>query len=268
MAKYSGIMMMAMFMICHLEVQSQDSYIVTLKGDTISGEVIFSSAKGNIDKLFFRPPGGKKRAYQAIELRTLYHEGSHFKILRYQGYRFMKIQKSGYLSLLKFRDERGIDFNRTLLYKMDGQMRELPRLNFKKPMANFLSDCDLVALRVKNRELQLKDLNEIVDDYNLCIQERTEKRGLESSQDKRDEPETISDNNSEAYSIISDLKETYANEGAKTGDFEAIIGDIEGKLEENETVPPYLIQALKESISGSKDLEKLVKDLEKELGQN
>ena len=87
---------------------------------------------------------------------------------------FMKLLQPGYLSLYAYQPEDQTRFDGLFLKKMDGESMVVPNLGFKKYISRFLEDCPQVAQKVKDGELGKKELTELVDAYNGCIDRRTD----------------------------------------------------------------------------------------------
>ena len=66
------------------------------------------------------------------------------------GYTFMKLVKSGYLSLLSFQPENQSSYDGMWLLKKDGDGIEVPNLTFEKGMKKFLSDCPALVKKIDN----------------------------------------------------------------------------------------------------------------------
>ena len=221
------------------KIYAQEGQVVTLKGDTLNGEISFSNIEGKVDKVWLRQNNNKRQLFTALQVRSLRVDSVDYKVVNYGGYRFMMVEKSGYLSLLKFRSPGSFSFDQTLLYKLDGNATEIPILNFRKPMAIFLSDCDEVSTRIRNRELQSKDLNRIIDEFNFCIERKTNENAQTPvfTEDEKQRKEML-------LELVTKLKgSTKANDG-NSQDFLAIVYDLESKIKSGSQIPSYLIRCV------------------------
>src|SRR5258708_32089576 len=80
---------------------AQKDYALSSKGDTLKGELKFYSFD-NLDRLQINS-GGKKSSYTALQVRGFFKDGSTYQSVKYDNsIRFMRVIKSGYLSLLAF----------------------------------------------------------------------------------------------------------------------------------------------------------------------
>lgn len=218
------------------------NYLVTTAGDTVRGEirpVMFGPEK----KVQVKNDDGKEM-YSLFETKVYaINEELYFPVKGPNGYTFMQLVKSGYLSLYRFQPDNSSIFSGTFLRKADGTGIELPNLGFRKQMTEFLGDCGQVSEAVASGELKKADINEIVDNYNACIEMRT-------SNVKEDIQQHF-----EATSVMSlwtDLEET-----VRSGDnfnnratVLEMITDIKRRVSRNEKVPNFIVQGLKEALSG------------------
>jgi hypothetical protein len=170
----------------------------------------------------------------------------------------MKLLKSGYLSLYAFQLENQVTYDGLLLRKKDGATLEVPNLGFKKLMSKYLSDCEQVSEKIDNGELNKKNLDKIIDEYNSCIEMRT------SAHEK-----IISQNAEQSKKINSwdTLEEKVKNKPDFEGKTNALemISDIKNKIRHEEKIPNFLLEGLKTSLSKaelSQELENALKELE------
>ena len=123
-------------------------FLVTVQQDTIKGEIkplLYGSEK----KVQVTEPGKKKVAYPFFKVKAYSLNGEVFQPVKGpNGYTFMKLIKSGYLSLLSFQPENQTAYDGLWLLKKDGDGMEVPNLTFEKGMKKFLGDCP--ALGKKN----------------------------------------------------------------------------------------------------------------------
>lgn len=256
--------------------------MVTIRGDTLIGKVTITNMKGNIDRVWYQAAGSKRQLYTAVQLRSMVINAVSYKVINHYGFRFMLVEKEGYLNILRFREDGNFEFTQKLLYKIDGSLSEIAKLNFRKPIANFLNECDSLSKRIMNKELQYKDLETIVEEFNTCIA-NSKSIHVSKSEDKlipveiKDEPEPL---NSDRLSLneflhrsdklsldelLQQIKDGIEERKSGTTDTSAIIGDIEHKISQGEKVPAYLINALKSTIGSDTVLIELVNRMESHL---
>jgi hypothetical protein len=221
---------------------SAQDYVVTVKGDTV---------RGNVRPLNFGPDkkvqvteeGKKKVSYSLPQVRSYYYKDETYQPVRNdKGYTFMKLVKSGYLSLYNFQMENQVTYDGQFLMKRDGKGLEVPNLSFKKIMSKFLDDCEDVAAKIDKGELTRKNLNDIVDAYNACINARTIDHGKMLVM-KQEETKKIN--------AWDDLEQKINAKEDFHGKADAIemINEIKGKIKRNEKVPNFMIEGLKTSLA-------------------
>ena len=130
-------------------IYAQSNFAITIKGDTIKGSVkiltydLLDRVQVVVDK--------KKKNYTALEIKALSINGEIFNTVKYdKGYRYMKLLKSGFLSLYGFRLPNQSSYDGQYLLKRDGTGMEVPNLTFKKSMIAYLSDCAEITERIKS----------------------------------------------------------------------------------------------------------------------
>jgi hypothetical protein len=223
---------------------SAQDFVVSVKGDTIHGNVKplpFGSDK----KVQVIDAEKKKTTYPIFQVRAYSLKGEIYHPVRSEkGYVFMKLVKPGYLSLYLFQPENQVSFDGQYLLKKDGKGIEVPNLSFKKIMARFLEDCDDVAAKIESGDLGKKNLTDIVDAYNSCVDGRTLDHGkilvMKQEQTKK-------------ISAWDNLEEKVKEKETFPGKIDAIemIAEIKGKIKRNEKVPNFMIEGLKSSLAGA-----------------
>ena len=235
--------------------QAQD-YVVTLKNDTLKG-VAKISDYDVIDRIDLMDQK-KKNHFTAIQVRTLFMNREIFNPIRTDdGYRMMKLAKAGYLSLYKGRRPNSSasdpsNYDVSYLIKRGGSVIELPNLTFKKAMIDFLKDCNIMKEKIEKENLGKKDLDQIITDYNNCIENQTHPTpiALVSSSD----PTLIA---------LGKLKtKLEASQLSSKKDAVDILNDMSDKVRGNQPVPNYLMEGLKGLL---KDAPEYQSDLEKIL---
>jgi hypothetical protein len=153
--------------------------------------------------------------------------------------------------------ENQMTFDGLYLVKRDGSRTEVPNLSFKKAMTRFLADCSSVSTRIEQGDLNKKDLNTIVDEYNLCITSRTQSanKTIELRQEQ-----------TKKISSWDMLEEKVKAEGDFEGKKDALdmIAEIKGKIGRSEKVPNFMLEGLKSSLpqaSLKEALENALKEL-------
>jgi hypothetical protein len=219
---------------------SQD-YIITTKGDSLSGSIKILS-NDLLDKVQLSTD--KKKIFTALQVRTVSLNGETYKPQKLNNtIRFMKVLKSGYLSLYAFKPENQNMYDGRLLVKLDGKFMEVPNLVFKKAMAEFLEDCESVAEKIKSSEYGKKNLDGIIDAYNMCINDKTKALGKKI---------VIQEAGKDKLSAIAALKTKIQQlDDAKSKDALDLLTDMETKVKNGDTIANYQVEALKNLLANT-----------------
>ena len=221
--------------------QNTQDYVITAKRDTLVGEVkpiLYGPEK----KVQVTTADRKKTTLPITQTTAYVYKGERFEPVRTdKGYTYMKVIRPGYLTLYAFQMENQMTFDGLYLVKRDGTRTEVPNLSFKKVMTRFLSDCSSVSTRIDQGDLNKKDLNEIVDQYNLCITART--RDASAAMTRRQEQ-------AKKASPWDDLEEKVKAEADFDGKKDALdmIAEIKGKISRSEKIPNFMLEGLKSSL--------------------
>ncbi|QOI98627.1 MAG: hypothetical protein HRU69_14560 [Flammeovirgaceae bacterium] len=192
---------------------AQPDYVVTVKGDTVYGKIRLLNYN-NDQKIQLTDASRKKTIYGKLQFKVFTIAGDLYHPIRTpQGYVIMKLLKPGYLSLYAFQMENQITWDGQYLYKRDGAGLEVSSLLFKKRLTNFLAECSELAAKIESKELSRNDLEEIIDQFNECIDQRTKEAATQSAiASKLDELETAvkaleeSENKTTALEVITELR--------------------------------------------------------------
>lgn len=240
---------------------AQSDYLVTLKSDTIKGELRILSYD-QLDRVQISN-NGKKEMYTALQVLILNKDNEFYKAVQIDNsIRLMKIIKRGYLSLYGFKHPNQSSFEGRYLVKLNGTSMEMPNLGFKKIMSTYLEDCYELSERVKNGDIGKGKIEEIVDQYNVCLSNAkpadtpvaaTVAVPGEDSLDKTQQIEAV-------QNLMNKIKET---DFPSKEDALDILRDIESKVTKNESIANYLIDGLQSML---KDQPTLSEELEKVIG--
>ena len=236
---------------------SQTNYVITVKGDTLRGEVkilsydLVDRAQLTIEK--------KKKSFTALEVKAVFLNNQIYHSIRHDNrYMFMTLLKSGYLSLYGFRIERQFTYDGRYLLKRDGEAIDVPNLTFKKSMQEFLKDCMSVRDQIKSGELGRKNLDTLITLYNSCIDKNTQQAALANA------ASSVSEVSLPALETLKGKVEKSTLSSKQ--DILDLIKDIDTKVKGNQPVPNYLIEGLKGYLVDTEykeDLEKLIDTIKK-----
>jgi len=218
---------------------AQTDYVVTLKADTLRGEVRILSYD-NIDRVQVAKDG-KKESFTALEVLIVNLDSAFYKAVKYENkVVLMKVIKSGYLSLYAYRLPNMSSYDGRFLLKMDGNSMEMPNLGFKKVMANFLEDCLELSAEIKKGTLGKSKITQIIDDYNSCIGKRTVQPAAPTI------VEEVTKVQLEAIKKLSDKINELSFDTKQ--DALDILRDIQNKVEKKENVSNYQIDGLQSTL--------------------
>jgi hypothetical protein len=244
------------FVLLAVETLAQTDYAITSKGDTLKGEVKILAYDLN-DQVQIHV-NKKKKIYTSTEILTVFDEGVLFKTVKFDGrFKYMQLLKSGFLSLYGFRMPNQTGYDGRYLLMRDGRGLEVPNLTFKKSLSKFLEDCPTVSERVKNGDLGRKEIDKIIDEFNSCLQFKTEKRNTEIPAST-----LILDNTKSVDEFIKQVEA--APDFATKKDAIDLLKDLSGKVYRDEIPPNYLLKELRASF---KDLPAFSEELEKILAK-
>jgi hypothetical protein len=223
---------------------SQD-YIVTIQGDTIVGEVK-ALTYGPDKKVQIIEPGKKKTVYQFFKIRSFSIDNQVYQPVKGpEGYTFMKLIKPGYLSLFSFQSGSQNLYDAQYLLKRDGTGTEVPNITFKKGMKRFLDDCPEVAEKIDKDILNKKDLHQIIDEYNRCMDEETahsHQVAAVTGPKSAAPPEAMA-----AWTALENKVKSQSDFPEKENALE-MISEIKSKISSAQKIPNFLIEGLKSSL--------------------
>jgi len=248
------------FVFCAADMLAQTDYAVTSKGDTLKGTTkiltydLLDRVQVKINK--------KKKVYTALEVKAVFVDGVVYHTVKYDnGFRYMKLIKPGFLSLYGFRQLNQSAYDGQFLVMKNGKSMEVPNLTFKKSMANFLSDCADVAERIKSGDLGKRDMDQIIDRYNSCLQFKTEQK-IETEP----VPTAVETEKMVAVNYLISKVEAAAD-FAEKADVLDLLKDLRSKVGRNEILPNYLTKDIKKYLVGQpqfgEDIDKLFAALAK-----
>ncbi len=239
-------------------------YLVTNKADTIRGQVKILNF-GSIDQAQVIVDK-KKTTYVATEIRTLYIDGEFYKPMKQFNFiRFMKVLKTGYLSLYAFRPENMMTYDGRFLAKIDGQSMEVPNIGFKKILSKFLMDCDIVVARIQSGEYGRGDIDTIIDTYNACITNKTSASFTRKAEVTETKP--ADSNKLQAVKNLQSKVES-AEMFAGKKDVTDLLVDIADKVSKQQSVPNYQLEALKGYLKDNTQTKEELDNLLAALGAN
>ena len=222
-----------LFTLCVTLTQAQD-FIVTTKKDTIRGRVRVTSY-ATTDKVQVTEQDKKKTEFAVTAVLAVFTDGQHFRpVLTSGGYRLLKVEKAGLLSLYMAQQIPGMPYDIPYLVKSSGESLEIPNLKFKKTVADFLKDCKTIQAKIDEEDWGKKNIDQIIDTYNLCINAQTKNSFIPSS-----DP---------TITAITELKNKLEKDPTVHSDAMDIIKDIYSMVYAGKIVPNYVRESLRTSL--------------------
>jgi len=236
-------------------VLAQSDFVVTLKSDTVKGDVRILSYD-QVDRVQIANKG-RKELFSALDVLIVRIGGESYKSVKIDNsIRLMKILKSGYLSLYGFKLPNQSGYDGRYLVKLDGTSMEMPNLGFKKVMSGFLEECNGVSEKIKNGELGKSKIEEIIDLFNECVSQAKPVLVVAA------EPLTTetSDKTMLKEAIQTLMTKIQEQDFSTREDALDILRDIQSKVNRDENVSNYLVDGLRSTL---KDQAALADDLDK-----
>lgn len=228
---------------------SQSDSVITLQGDTLSGNAIIS-ANNNMVQTITLKKDKKKVHFKAYEVKSLIMDEKIYHTIKIQNlYQLGLLQKEGYLSWYKYMDSQETssrDFSASILIKRDGTHLIVPNLGLKKQLKKYLGDCNIVSEKISESAYKRSELGKIVDDYNKCIDENTLK--INAQKTKKN---LITDKSKEIDILITSIKEDGSLDDLRNTI--EMLTDLRKKYNEGSTIPSYLKAALRASLESNSD---------------
>lgn len=233
-----------------ISLWAQD-YVVTTRKDTVRGRVSITS-NPTMDMVIVTIDKKNKPEYKATSLLAVYSDSVMYQPVRIpDAYQFMRVARTGMVSLCYARQAPGTPYNIPYLIKRTGESLQVSALRFKKSIASFLSECESLKSKIEQDQLGRKDLDKIIEEYNRCLDLQTNRAFIPS------EDPTIS--------AVNAFNEKLSQDATVPADTREILKDIYGKVKEGKPVPNYLLEGLRETLKNhtayQKDLEELIAKL-------
>lgn len=228
-------------------------YVITNKGDTVRGAIKLLSFD-LLDRVQVKT-GKEKRIFTAKEAKVCAIKGEFYRPVRQDNaIRFMKVLRYGYLSLYAFNSPNQHTFDRLMLAKLDGTLMEVPNLLFTKIIVNYLDDCPAIREKIKNEDYGKKDIKRIVDEYNVCLEEKTRLAADAAAAAILINPKL------EALENLKGKVEKLENFSSKKDALD-LIQDITQKVNSKELIPNYLLESLKGYLGGQDDMKEALESV-------
>jgi len=222
-------------------------YIITIKSDTIKGELKLLSYD-LLDRVQVQEAGKKKTTYTALQVRRAHIKDEDYSPVKFDNaIRMMKVVRSGFLSLYSFRAPGQTSYDTRVIQKIGTAAMEVPNIGFKKIVGDLVEDCPTVADKLKNGDFDRYHIEGLVDQYNECIATYSARR-VETATAKQQE-------STPASKLIDGMKtKVNASDLANKNEVNDLLTSIADRLNKKETVPAYMREGLKGYLSSNEDL--------------
>lgn len=232
------LLLILMLVVYHCS-HAQD-YVVPLRGDTLYGSVRPTGAGLN-QRVQVAAEGSKKKSFGVVEVREFKYKNEVYRPVKgLEGYTFMKLLRDGYLALYAFQPPNQSAYDGRFLLRKDGSGIEVPNLTFKKSMTRFLSDCPAVTSKIDEGELNKRELEAIVDEYNNCVTKNTATVAVEIQK----------------LNPLDALEQKVKAKEEFSGRSDALdmIAELKKKVQTGEKIPNFMLEGLKNALSSQPDL--------------
>lgn len=235
-------LLLILLMLVYQCAEAQD-YVLTSRGDSLVGEVKPLNY-GPEKKVQIITGEKEKQTFSLFEVREFSSDGEIYHPIKGEvSYVFMKLLQPGYLSLYAYQLENQTRFDGLFLKKADGAGMVVPNLGFRKYVSQFLEDCPAVSERVKEGDLNKKNLSDVISAYNTCITNRTvDHHQVIAQHEERSEKINAWDSLEEKVKGIEFAGKANALE---------MIAEIKKKIARQESIPNFLVEGLKNSLKGT-----------------
>ena len=237
--KHAGLLIaIVAFSFTGLHRVAAQEYMITTKGDSIAGQ-IKPLLYGTEKKVQVTNADKKKEVYSIFQVRRYRFKDDVYEPIKGpDGYTFMKLVKSGYLSLYSYQLPNQVTFEGSYLMRRDGKGMDVPNISFKKSMKSYLKDCPSVVDRIDKGDLSRKNLGDIIDAYNLCIQHNT------INHEEVAAAQVVQAKSISAWDELENQVKAAPEFDGKPNALE-MIQEIKGKIGRSEKIPNFLTDGLK-----------------------
>lgn len=216
-------------------------YLITSKGDSLTGQIkpLFYGVDKKVQVI---TADKKKNVFPMFQVRIFRYKDELYQPVKGpDGYTFMKLIKPGFLSLYNYQMPNQVTFDGIYLLRKDGKGIDVPNLSFKKYMKKFMEDCPDVAKKIDDGTYGKKELNQLIDEYNACIDGKT------IDHEKVLAQQAVQTKSISAWDTLEDKVKAQSDFEGKTNALE-MIQEIKGKIARSEKIPNFLVDGLKNSL--------------------
>ena len=198
----------------------------------------------------------KKERYTPIKVRRIKRKDKEYVPIKLDGkYQFALVMSEGYVSHYQYVNPESDgyeDFALTVLVKNHGTTQQISNLFFLKAVKEFLYDCEPLMEKIDTKEFGAKDLDKILQYYNLWIESNGQ------SVKAKKEPENL-DLVVALMNLIEKVQED--QQLSKDDELMEMLIDVKSKLTEGKAIPKYLSGAIQEALKSNEGLYNLFTEL-------
>ncbi len=246
--------------------QDTGEYVITVRNDTLSGEVRFNTYNLGSESITLKDNNKKKQNFTPNTARAFKFRGNlyHSMLLR-DHYTFMQVIESGYLSVYEHQDlsrQTGAQEINSYLKVNMGELVSVPKIGFRKKIGPLLQDCPSVYQKIDEKTYDFADLKAIAMEYNQCMANRPK---VSPTSVAAATPEaSVIPANSSVQELLTYLEKN--PQATNHDDLLSCLHDIGAKVKNGSTVPKYLLDALVNLSKPTEDISEKALKLATDLG--
>ena len=232
-------LLLLLFLLFLKPAAAQESFLITTRGDTLRGNLTFIQGD-KIDQVQVKSE--KRSLISALQIRLANQNGTVFKPVKYQDkLKMMKVLLDGYIAYYAFQPSiENQAYSSFLLVRADGARIEVPRLNFKREMTEFLGDA-ILNDSINSDLLTRNDLAHIITQFNKNLQQATAIKIEERSLSNNPEIKIID----AVLSSISQYEQS--TNSVEFQELTEALNDLRLRKLEKKIIPRYLREAIEKN---------------------
>lgn len=163
------------------QISFEEAYIVTLKGDTIKGEIKLNHKKEIelYSKIMFKASDNNKKSYTPARLKEYNIRGETFVSGKMDGtHVFLRRASQGRINFYEYQYEEEspsgdvlVNFDYYLQKAGEEEMVRIKENKFRKQLAELMSDNKEVVAKLEDKKTEYSEIIDIVKQYNGATEE-------------------------------------------------------------------------------------------------
>ncbi|MEO9965250.1 MAG: hypothetical protein ABJF11_05655 [Reichenbachiella sp.] len=221
---------------------AQEQWLITTKQDTLRGKIYLEYGgpyKADVARV---KVGKEKSSYLAYQVLVVFlGENNQFETIKLdQRFQFVKVDVKGkYFSQYLYKDPAAgsnSNYAMKLLVNWKGEQYKVSNMTSKKRFMEFFEECEEVVTRLESGELKKKDLANIFNIYDSCIDNQ--------NAILPEQPTKKAEKKVRKTTGMSDFVEELKAKDLLNDDLTSMLNDVNLKLSDGQTIPQYLQQAV------------------------